>query len=145
MAVWTETGWIYQFFDEIHETKRTDAKRWNQGIWETNHFRPNHNSLRKALDEIANHCNRTQTSIKAVVPLTRAQTHQYGQVSEFYAHPGQTTGAGLGYGWGFSNVIGLAVLTERIDEVTDEEYSRRLARYEAPVVAPPPLPQMQTA
>lgn len=141
MVSWVETSWIYQMFGQKSRTERSKSNRWTDGLWETNYFTPDYDGLRKALDAITEHCNKNQTSIKSVFPLTEARTHTYGQLSEYPVYPAGTTGAGLGHGWGFSSIIGVAVLTERIEEITDEEYSRRIAKnVPAPAVTPPPLP-----
>jgi hypothetical protein len=55
---------------------------------------------------------------------------------------GVAAAAGIGQGWGFSNV-GFAVFLERVEEISDEEYERRrnnsVPVTASPSVAPPPL------
>ena len=140
MKKWTTTSWIYRTFNYVANAENSKSKRWRDGCWTRTHYTPDYNALQKALNEVMDHCNRVQMAVKAVVPLTSAQTFEYGQTVEY----GSVMMGGIGQGWGFSNIIGFAALLERVEEISEEEYDRRskenLPREASPSIAPPPIP-----
>lgn len=136
MKTWIETSWIYQTFGQTCKTESSDTKFWNQGITQTNYFEPDYEALKRALSTISDHCNKTQMTIKSIFPLTSARTHTFGQALEYSVHPAGTSAAGIGFGWGFSNVVGVAALLERVEEISDEEYKQRPAEVPSRAIAP---------
>jgi hypothetical protein len=75
-------------------------------------------------------------TVKVILPLTSARTYEYGTALEYGSWPnGVVAAAGIGYGWGFSNVIGFAALLERVEQISDEEYERRLKNTESLSIA----------
>jgi hypothetical protein len=131
MRTWTTTSWSYRTFGQTHTDEKSDTVRWNQGIWKYNYYRPDYNKLEAALNELTTYCNKNQFAVKAIIPLTMAQTFEYGQTSEWTASilhgGGVVTAAGIGQGWGYSNVIGFAALLEKVETISEEEYQRRIS------------------
>jgi hypothetical protein len=145
MKTWITNSWIYRTFGQTGQTKHSEHKSWHKGVWELTDYTPNYSNLTKALEDVTAHCNREQMTVKVILPLTSARTYEYGAAVE-YTHwqGGVGAAAGIGYGWGFSNVIGFAALLERVEQISDEEYERRLKNMESPSIAAsmtsPPLP-----
>jgi hypothetical protein len=144
MKTWTTTSWIYRTFGQKEQTNDS-GKRWSDGVVARRYFTPDYNNLQKMMIEVADFCNREQMTLKAVLPLTSAQTLEYGQTVEYSSFTnGVVAAAGIGQGWGFSNVVGFAAFLERVEQIPDEEYERRcnnnVSVAASPSVAPPPLP-----
>lgn len=126
MKKWVTTSWMYQTFNYIAESKDNGSNRWKDGISSRTWYTPDYKGLESALNKLSDYCNRHQMAVKSLVPLTSAQTFEYGQAVEYSSiMHGVVAAAGIGNSWGFSNVIGFAALLERIEEVSDEEYERR--------------------
>lgn len=145
MKRWVTTSWMYQTFGQDEQQQNSKSNRWVDGYWTRTWHKPDYAGLESALNKLSDYCNRHQMAVKSMVPLTSAQTYQEGHVSEYGTlMNGVTSAAGLGFGWGFSNVIGFAALLERVEEISDEEYERRcmenVPTTDSPGIAPPPLP-----
>ncbi|MQX38629.1 hypothetical protein [Roseospira navarrensis] len=89
--------------------------------------------MKVALDDFSDYCDKNQMIIKSVVPLTRAQAHQYSIADTYFASGPNSAGGwgyGLGYGWGISMIVGFAALLQREEEISDEEYQKRMHQLE---------------
>ncbi|MCK1336628.1 hypothetical protein IVB38_11430 [Bradyrhizobium sp. 38] len=124
MKKWVTTSWMYQTFGSTAHTERSKTNRWKDGIWEKTDYTTDYQQLQAKLNELTEYCNRHQMSVKALMPLTNAKTHEYGQFLD-YAVMSSIAAAGIGHGWAFSNVVGFAALLEHVEEITEEEYERR--------------------
>ena len=122
---------MYRTFGQVRTDEDSKAKKWTEGIWHYYHYNPSYDKLTEILNEITSYCNRKQFGIKAIVPLTSATAHEYGQNIEYrtgiFNGANVVTTTGISYGWGFSNVIGFAALLERVENISEEEYQRRIS------------------
>lgn len=119
MPKWISTEWnrIYFGWDFTDKTERgffTSAHKGNLFFMETP--LP---ELDSALRTLAEWATRNQYEIKASIPLTTS-------MGEYNAVYWKGNG-GYGYGYGISQITGMAVLVQREEEVSQEEYDRRLA------------------
>jgi hypothetical protein len=126
MKRWVTTSWIYRTFGQKTSVRRSDTKRWNQGIWEVTDYTPDFDNLKSALSIVTDYCNRNQYALKSLFPLTSAKSYEYGTLQEYSSlMEGVVAAAGIGQAWAFSNVIGFAAMLEKVEEISDEEFDRR--------------------
>lgn len=119
MPKWISTEWnrIYFGWDFKDKTDRgffTSAHKGNLFFLETSYP-----TLDSALQSLTEWATRNQCEIKASIPLTTS-------MGEYNAVYWKGNG-GYGYGYGVSQITGMAVLAQREEEVSQEEYDRRLA------------------
>jgi len=119
MPKWISTEWnrVYFGWDFKDKTDRgffTSAHKGNLFFMETPYP-----TLESALQLLAEWATRNQYEIKASIPLTTS-------MGEYNAVYWKGNG-GYGYGYGVSQITGMAVLAQREEEVSQEEYDRRLA------------------
>jgi hypothetical protein len=137
VRTWTTTSWIYRTFGEKVTTTNSKSNRWNDGIWSKFIYSTNFEKLEVALNDVMNYCNKNQLSVKSIIPLTEATAKEYGQSVEYSSFAnGVGAVAGIGHGWGFSNVVGFAALLEKVEQISEEEYQTRICANEP---TPPPL------
>lgn len=91
--------------------------------YEDGYYTPNSKILQEKLDWLANDLSFAGYEIKSVTPLTTSIAHS-NVASGSIGHGGY----GWGYGWGISQITGMAVLMQKIEEISDEEYKLRLNR-----------------
>jgi flagellar motility protein MotE (MotC chaperone) len=133
MPRWVTTGWFYKYFDENHASQRSKSQKFSDGVWESNHWRTDNESLESALNNLREFCDENQMEIKSVVPLTRAQSHEFSQKdtwSSTIGNGGAGWGWGLGYGWAYSSIIGFAALLQQVEDVSQDEYEKRMKEVE---------------
>src|SRR4051794_19595352 len=117
MKKWVTTSGIYRTLGETVRAESSKTSRWSDGLWSKHYHDPNYAALEKGLNEVMAFCNREQMSAKAMFPLASAQTFEYGEVLDWSnMMTGSMAGAGVGQGWAFSNIVGFAVLLERVEE-----------------------------
>lgn len=119
MPKWISTEWnrIYFGWDFKDKTERgffTSAHKGNLFFMETPFP-----TLDSALQILAEWATMNQYEIKTSIPLTTS-------MGEYNAVYWKGNG-GYGYGYGVSQITGMAVLVQREEEVSQEEYDRRLA------------------
>lgn len=119
MPKWISTEWnhIYFGWDFKDKTDRgffTSVHKGNLFFMETPYP-----TLDSALQSLTEWATRNQYEIKASIPLTTS-------MGEYNAVWWKGNG-GYGYGYGVSQITGMAVLVQREEEVSQEEYDRRLA------------------
>lgn len=131
MAQWIKTSWYYYFFEEDVNTEK-DNNGWNSGHYCNNTWNIKRDSLKKALNDLSDHCAINQYEIKAMFPIDRAQSHSYGQ-GEFHQARNQTWagGWGLGMGWGITMTDGFAAVLQRVEEISQDEYDNRMKALKA--------------
>ena len=134
MPKWIESSWYYFLYGSTSDVESGDSNNWGDGIWRRTIWYTDMERLREKLDELVDTCNRKQQVIKAVFPLTAAEAQQYGQADSYSRFTIQGSGGGygwgLGYGWGVTRNVGIAVLVEKSEDVTEDEYNSRIRRYE---------------
>jgi hypothetical protein len=123
-----ETKWFYFYFKEIHSEDKSSSKRWVDGIWKYNYWSISEDSLKEKLIKLQEYCDEEQCEIKGVMPLSRAASYSYGQSHMEDIRSMQNIalgGWGLGHGWGIGMINGYAIMLQKIEEVSDDEYIRR--------------------
>lgn len=123
-----EYGWVYRdksnkgFFSSVHKE--------NIFLLETEG-----EQLRSKMHEFHRYVTEKQLEIKSTTPITTS-------LVGYNAVYTQGNGAyGYGYGYGVSQVVGMLVLLQRIDEVSNEEYQKRMETREVESL----LPRLQQA
>jgi len=139
MKQYIKTSWYYCYFEEDVTTKKSDSKKWNDGVWETNRWCIKADSLKKGLEGLSKYCNENNYEIKGIIPIDRAQSYEYGQAVKDYnsryntattAGWGYGWGWGLGQGWGITMTDGFGAMLQSIEMLTEEEYDARVAEDE---------------
>jgi hypothetical protein len=138
MPTWITTTWMYRTFGQTKTRETNGSEKWSKGYWAKETYSPDYENLSTALSDLQSYCNANQFSIKAMIPLTQAAAYEYGQAVEYSTMlNGVMAAAGIGYGWGYSNIVGFAALLERVEQISDEEYERRRAAVDTePSLAP---------
>lgn len=117
MPIWRDVkclsihfGWDYQ--ESVH-------KNWlggrDKNVEDFNLCVP-YKNFHSQMDKILEEINDYQYEIKAVMPLTEGL---------FMKQVNSTEGRSWGYGFGASTIVGYAILIEKQEEVSQEEYEKR--------------------
>lgn len=132
MARWVETRWWRYSIEENHTSKSSNSRDWKNGVWERNDWEIKTESIDKHLNHLMAYCNEHQYEVKSIMAIDRAQSYEYGQaISHFSAGShGGGYGWGLGQGWGITMTDGFMALLQRIEDVSQEEFDRRMAEYQ---------------
>lgn len=125
MARWVETKSFRWTFKEKHTNKESKNRYYKDGIWQNNYWGLDYDHVDEALKELSSYCDANQYEIKSIVPLQRAQSHEY-QRSEMSCGQGWGAGWGAGYGWGITMTNGFMALVQRVEDISQEEFDTRM-------------------
>lgn len=143
MARWVETSWFRYTFEEEHNQSSSISNKYVDGAWSKSYYRIKQSSLENALNDLMRYCNEEQLEVKSIMPITRAETYEFGLIntgSEWKNNIGMqqdlaSWGWGLGHGWGITMIEGFMALLQRIEDVSQEEFDRRIkAKHEQKVL-----------
>nr|WP_314621986.1 hypothetical protein [uncultured Noviherbaspirillum sp.] len=137
MPRWVTTDYYRCNFEEHHSTDNSKSRKYADGVWQNNFWQAKNESVDNNSSALAAYCDKHQFEIKAIVPLNRAQSHEFG-IGDFFvsggiAGNGSAGGWGFGNGWGVSLNTGFVAILQRIDEISQEEFDRRIAAREEAV------------
>lgn len=130
MARWVTTSWYRWTFKLEHTVNKSENRRWNKGVWERNYWNVSGDSISEALNSLSKYCNENQYELKAIMPIDKARSYEYGQVETHQwtgASAGFGWGWGLGQGWATSMPDGFMAVLQRIEDISQEEFDRRFA------------------
>lgn len=135
MPRWVTTDYYRCNFEEHHSSKDSKSQKFTEGRWQYNFWQAKNESVDNHSSALAAYCDKHQFEIKAIVPLNRAQTYEYG-IGDFIQYGGAFSpnpsagGWGIGQGWGVSLNTGFVAILQRIDEISQEEFDRRITARE---------------
>lgn len=122
-----ETFWFYKYVDEEYSDEESESKKFADGFWRMRRWSLKSDSLNVALEELSEYCNDKNLEIKSIIPLTRAQSYEYAQAQTWVSPLTPSAwGYGMGHGWGVTMVNGFAALLQRVEDLTEEEYAKRI-------------------
>jgi hypothetical protein len=112
-----ETNWIYLYYSRTSQSSKSENRLFDQGnVWDKTINYTDNQTLEKALSEITAYCNEHQYEIKAVTPLTTSVNYDCVRVGGYIPNTVNSGSWGFGYGWGYSNNTGFAVLLQKYIE-----------------------------
>lgn len=117
MKNWIDTVWHRYYFEEDRWSNASKSQKLRDGAWEWNGYSASAKSVDDALNKVMDYCNEHHYEVKSVTPLIKGKTFEYAQSWD--------TG-GFGKGWGTSYTEGVAIFLQKIETVSDEEFSNRL-------------------
>lgn len=124
-----ETFWFYKYVDEEYSEGESESKKYVDGFWRMRKWSLKSDSLNVALEELSIYCNDNNLEIKSIIPLTRAQSYEFAQAQTWVSPLTPSAwGYGMGHGWGVTMVNGFAALLQRVEDLTEEEYAKRINR-----------------
>ena len=129
MKNWVETSWIRVTWKNKKQTEQSKTRAFFKGVWDHYFIEDDMDDMESRLTWVTDFCNENQFEIKTIIPLDRAEAHNFAQADNNNNQlvSGNTGwGWGLGYGWGFSKNIGFAALIQKTESLDAEEYNQRI-------------------
>lgn len=123
MKRYIKTSWHYINFKTDFES----TAKGNNTI--KNKWDINAESLLEGLQDLSRYCNENSYKIKGIISIDKAHSSEHTFSSRFspgLGSNGSAGGMGGGNGWGITITDGCAALLQYIEEMSDEEYARRI-------------------
>jgi hypothetical protein len=119
MPKWITTGWYT--VDYGYNISEESGGWFSNG--KTIKFSTPFPGLKERLAQLSRWCDENQYTIKSMTPLTTSVSHTNYKIDKTLNHGA----AGYGYGYGISQHTGFVVLLQKEEELSEDEYNRRLA------------------
>jgi len=126
MAKWVETR-VHHFLSAPFDRGRDDSNRtFSKGIVDKVHYVPDAADLARMMQDVFDDAKQEQFELKAIMPIVSGIGEKFMQTS---ISPQMTWG--LAYGYGVSPTSGVIAVLQRVDEVAEDVFQSRLARFNA--------------
>lgn len=123
MKRYVETKWLlFTFAEEM--SKEESHEKFKEGYKEQiiHSWHIKASSIKAGLANLTAFCDDNAYEVKGIIPITKAHAKERTSV----AVASSQAAAGLGVGWGVAMIVGFVAIVQRVEDLDEEEFNRRV-------------------